>query len=78
MIRGISLPGASEQLRICLYAGDTNLFISDTRSVHKILMLVELFELVLVAKLNREKTFGMWLGQFRDHSDQPASLNWIS
>lgn len=78
MIRGIPLPGAPEDCKICQYADDTNLFVSDIRSVRKILMLVELFELVSGAKLNKEKTFGMWLGRWKGRSDQPAGLYWTS
>ena len=41
-------------------------------------MLVELFGLVSGAKLNKQKTFGMWLGRWRGRPDQPAGLNWTS
>ena len=60
------------------YADDTNLFISDEKSVRKMFMLVELFGLVSGAKLNKQKTFGMWLGRWRGRPEQPAGLNWTS
>ena len=42
MIKGISLPGTTETAKICQYADDNNVFISDTRSVKYILTLVNL------------------------------------
>ena len=78
MIAGISLPGTSIPCKISQYADDTNLFISDTESVRKILIIVELYELASGAKLNKSKTFGMWLGRWRFRSDQPCNLKWSS
>ena len=78
MIRGLHLPGSMNELRICQYADDTNLFVSDITSVRHILILVELYELVSGAKLNKQKTFGMWLGKWKNRIDKPAELNWTS
>ena len=78
MITGIPLPGTSIPCKISQYADDTNLFISDTESARKILILVELYELVSGAKLNKSKTFGMWLGRWRGRCDQPCNLTWSS
>ena len=41
-------------------------------------MLVELFGLVSGAKLDKQKTCGMWLGRWRGRPDQPAGLNCTS
>ena len=78
MITGIPLPGTPIPGKISQYADDTNLFISDTESVRKILILVELYELVSGAKLNQSKTFGMWLGRWRGRSDHLCNLKWSS
>ena len=51
---------------------------SNVKLVFKILMLVKLFGLVSGTKLNKQKIFGMWLGQWRGHSGQPAGLHWTS
>ena len=75
---GIPLPGSSIPCKISQYTDDTNIFISDTESVRKILILVELYELVSGAKLNKSKTFGMWLGRWRGRPDQPCNLTWSS
>lgn len=37
-----------------------------------------MFQLVSGAKLNKENTFGMWLGRWRGRLDQPAGLHWTS
>ena len=76
MIKGIPLPGTVEEVKISQYADDTNLFVRDNNSVRKILILVELFELISGAKLNKQKTFGTWLGKWRGRQDQPFGLNW--
>ena len=68
------LPGTSIPCKISQYADDTNLFISDTNSVR----IIELYEFVSGAKLNKSKTFGMWLGRWRGRSDQPCNLTWSS
>ena len=78
MIKGIPLPGTAENAKISQYADDTNLFVTDLVSVRKILILVELYELASGAKLNKQKTFGMWLGKWRGRLDQPFGLHWTS
>ena len=78
MIKGISLPGTIETATICQYADDTNLFINDTRSVKYILTLVNLYEQVSDASLNKDETFRMWLGRWRGCSEEPGGLKWSS
>ena len=78
MIKGIAMPGTSVQCKVCQYADDTNLFVSDIQSVRRILILVELFELISAAKLNKQKTFGLWLGCWRGRLDQPVGLKWVN
>ena len=76
IIKGISLSGTTETATICNFADDTNLFISDTRSVKYILTLVNLYEKVSGASLNKDKTFGMWLGRWRGCSEETGGLKW--
>ena len=78
MIKRIPLPGTIEVATVCQYADDTNLFISNVNSVSHVLKLVEDYEQVSGALLNREKTFGMWVGRWRGRTDQPAGLHWSS
>ena len=78
MIKGISLPGTIETATICQYADDTNLFINDTRSVKYIITLVNLYEQVSDASLNKDETFGMWLERWRGCSEEPGGLKWSS
>ena len=78
MIKGIPLPGTTETATICQYADDTNLFISDIRSVKYILKLVNFYEKASGASLSKDKTFGMWLGRWRGCSEEPGGLKWTS
>ena len=47
-------------------------------SFRKILKLVEVFGFLSAAKLNKQKTFGMWLGKWRGRLDEPVWLKWLS
>ena len=78
MIKGISIPGSLDICKISQYADDTNLFVSDENSVRQILILVELYGHLSGAKLNKQKTFGMWLGKWRGRTDQPFELQWTN
>jgi len=78
MIKGIPLPGTAETAKICQYADDTNLFISDTKSVKYILELVELYGKMTGAVLNLDKTFGIWLGRWRGRTDEPCGIKWTT
>ena len=78
MVKGIPLPGTTEVATVCQYADDTNLFITKVNSIHHILKIVDKYEQVSGALLNREKTFGMWVGRWRGRMDQPADLHWSS
>ena len=63
---------------MCQYADDTNLFTNDTVSVKYILALVNVYEKVSGASLNKDKTLGMWLGRWRGCSEEPGGLKWIT
>ena len=78
VIKGIPLPSTTETATMCQYANNSNLFISDTRSVKYILTLVNLYEKVSGASLNKDETFGMWLGRWRGCSEEPGGLKWSS
>ena len=78
MIEGIPLPGTTEVATVSQYADDTNLFITKVNSVHHILKIVDAYEQASGALLNKENTFGMWLGRWRGRTDQPENIHWSS
>ncbi len=60
-IKGIKLPNNSEA-KITQYADDTTLFVSDTDSIASCLSVIRVYEAASGAKININKTKGLWLG----------------
>jgi hypothetical protein len=76
-IRGIKLPDGSEH-KIAQYADDTTVAVSDTDSIEALFSLLKVYESASGAKINLDKTEGLWLGSFKYRTDQPMGLNWTS
>ena len=60
-IRGVRLPGSSEESKVSQYADDGNLTLVDEYSITKAFEIVCTFEKGSGSKLNLDKTEGMWL-----------------
>ena len=60
-IKGIKLPDNTE-VKITQYADDTTLFVSDTESISTCLSVLRVYEAASGAKININKTKGLWLG----------------
>ena len=73
-IKGIKV--GIEEVKITLYADDTNLFLRDVPSVHSLLQLLELFKRCSGLELNKTKTEAMRLGSWADRSDIPFGFPW--
>ena len=61
-IRGVRLPGLSEESKISQYADDDNLTLVDEYSITKAFKIVRIFEKGSGCKLNLDETEGMWFG----------------
>ena len=77
-IIGLQLPGSKEQVRISQYADDTNIVVCNKYSIRKVFHLVDLFGLASGSKLNKEKTWGIWLGGWKNCRDKPFDINWTN
>ena len=77
-IRGLHLPGTHDEARISQYADDTNIIVRDRASIDRVFWLVELYGLASGSKLNKEKSWGIWLGGWRNCQDKPAGINWTN
>ena len=75
-IRGVCLPGSSEEAKICQYADDGNLTLVDEYSITKAFDIVRIFEKGSGSKLNLDKTEGMWFGSMAGRSDGPVNIKW--
>ncbi len=77
-IRGFLLPGAGgKQFKVRQYADDTTSFVKDYNSLVNLFKLISLYEKGSGAKLNRSKTEAMWLGAWRNRTDEPLGLTWV-
>ena len=48
------------------------------RSIDRVFFLVESYCLASGSKLNKEKTWGIWLGGWRNCADTPCNINWTN
>ena len=67
---GLKLPGHYGEVRITQYADDTTLVCTSIQSIPITLILCKYFVKASGAKLNLEKTCGIWLGGWRDRQDK--------
>jgi exonuclease III len=74
-IHGIPIPGEQEEVRVIAFADDVALVVTDESSVRKILVLTECFESASGTKLNRNKSFGIWLGSWVNRVDNICNLH---
>ena len=77
-IEGFLLPGArGKRFKVSQYADDTTGYLKDFRSLRCLFEVISLYERRTGAKLNVSTSEAMWLGAWKDHSDQPLGLSWV-
>ena len=74
---GLQMPGTPEQVRISLYADDTTLVVTNENSISLTFSICREFGLASGAKLNMDKTCGIWLGRWKDREDSPYGIKWV-
>ena len=75
-IRGVRLPGSSEESKISQYADNGNLTLVDEYSITKAFEIVCIFEKGSGSKLNLDKTEGMWFSSMAGRTDGPVNIKW--
>ena len=75
-IRGVSLPGSSEESKISQYVDDGDLTLTDEYSITRAFEIVRIFEKALGSKLNLDKTEGMWFSSMAGRTDGPVNIKW--
>ena len=73
--RGIKLFG--NEVKLSLFADDTNLFTSDLASVRRGLEIVEEFGMIAGLCLNVKKTKAIWLGKWEKSRSNPLGMKWM-
>ena len=77
-IEGFLLPGArGGRFKVSQYADDTTGYLRDFRSLRSLFDVISLYERGTGAKLNVSKSEAMWLGAWRERTDQPLGLSWV-
>lgn len=76
-IHGIKLPGGTEA-KISMYADDTTLILSDDRSIVKSFEMIERYGRASGAKLNQQKSHGVYLGKWKDKRNGPVDIAWVN
>ena len=74
---GLQMPGTPKEVRVSLYADDTTLVVTDVNSIPLTFSICREFGLASGAKLNMDKTCGIWLGRWKDGEDSPYGIKWV-
>ena len=75
-IRGVRLPGSSEESKIGQYADDGDLTLVDDFSIIRAFEIIRIYERGSGSRLNLGKTEGMWFGSMAGRKDGPVSIKW--
>ena len=75
-IRGVRLPGSSEESKINQYVDNGDLTLVDEYSITKAFEIVRVSEKGSGSKLNLDKTVGMWFGTMAGRTDGPVNIKW--
>ena len=73
-IKGIQVN--KHELKISQYADDTTVFVRDLQSVTSLLKLLNEFNECSGLEINNTKTEAMWLGEWKDKTDEPFGFKW--
>ena len=64
--------------KIVQYADDTNVCVSNIKSLDKLFKVFARFEKATNAKINNDKTNALWIGKWKNRNDKPHNLKWTS
>ncbi|MCP3925856.1 MAG: reverse transcriptase family protein, partial [Desulfobacterales bacterium] len=73
-ITGITIKNV--EFKITQYADDTTIILQGEKSITSTFDCVQDFEMASGAKINKEKSKGIWLGLYEFRSDNPFNLKW--
>ena len=60
------------------YADDVSITFTDTNSINVIFNILAKFEKATNAKINADKTDGLWIGKWKNRHDKPHNINWVN
>ena len=76
---GLLLPcTSSKSVVVSAYADDVTIFVTRDRDFEIVESVYDLYSRASAARLNRQKTQGLWVGSWTDRKDTPLGYNWTS
>ena len=75
-ISGFKLPGGSDESRISMYGDDWSFTVLDLKSVSKILNISEIYGLASGARLNKLKSWGLYIGNWGNMQNDLYGIQW--
>ena len=66
------------QHKISQYADDTSIAVTDIVSINELFKTLDKYQKATNAKVNKDKTEGLWVGSWRERQDTPLNLKWTS
>ena len=76
-IQGLKLPGRCE-LKITQYADDNTCIVTNTYGIFKVFDVFDEYGRACGARLNKDKSKGLWLGRWSSRTDSPCDLTWLT
>lgn len=77
-ISGLKLPSLNDEIRISQYADDSTIILTNYKSVQKVFLISELYCKASGALINKDKSSGLWLGNWIGNTYKPVDINWSS
>jgi hypothetical protein len=75
-VKGLKLPGTASEVKLSLYADDTNAIVTTMESIQALLQWFRLYGDASGAQLNLVKCKGLWIGVWKGRSDAPFNFVW--
>ena len=73
-ICGVTIKG--KEIKIMQMADDTTIFVKDFVSLHRVLLIFELFSQMTGLRINKSKTEALKLGKYKDYKKTPFGIKW--
>ena len=70
--------GIGKEQKISQYADDANIVITTLESLTELFKVLDKYETATNARLNKSKTQGLWVGEWKNREDKPLNLKWTS
>ena len=66
-IVGLKVPGSKDPVKLTLYADDLEAIVTTVQSITELFRLAQRFMLASGSLVNKNKSFGIWIGRWKDH-----------